>query len=71
MARLQKRAILPVLKSLRTVRAANVFNSVGVRLDKSAVFPRAVARSVRSVVTGNFSSLGLWSLRPPYLRAVS
>ena len=44
----------PVLNSLRTVRAASIFNSVGVRLDKSAVFPSAVARSVRSAVTREF-----------------
>ena len=43
-----------MLNSLRTVRAARVFNSMGVRLDKSAVFPRTVARSIRSAVTPEF-----------------
>src|SRR5580765_692790 len=48
----------PAVNSLRTVLAANVFNSVGVRPDKSAVFPRAVARSVRSAVTREFYQPG-------------
>ena len=44
----------PEVKSLRTVRADSVFNSAAVRLDKSAVLPRAAARSVRSAVTREF-----------------
>ena len=56
----------PVLNSLRTVRAASIFNSVGVRPDKSAGFPECRSEiGAFSSHLGIPSNLGLWSLHLP------